>query len=147
MFAVADVAALLFALFLNQEYKRYCFECEVCNVADAKSQNKDACLRNVGERPCADGDKVQEEGADGEPEEVLDEGARVFVETFNNNVVLYASNDGKVEGYKRHDGLEYILGKPQGAECGQYEHDGQDDEGNVVLFHFFIPQSIIIQII
>ena len=89
----------------------------------------------MGEGPGAEEDEVEEEGADGEPEEVFDEGARVFVEAFHYGVVLQPGDDGKVEGYDGKDGLEEALGKPEGAEGGQHHHDGQEDEGYVVFFH------------
>ena len=128
MFAVVIVAVLLFALFLDKEYKRYCLESEVGYVADAESQNKGACFMDMRERPCADDNEMEEEGADSKSEEVLDECARVFVETFDYSVVLDSGNDGKVEWDEGHDCLEDALCEPQGAEGSQYEHDGQDDK-------------------
>ena len=90
---------------------------------------------DMRERPCADDNEMEEEGADSKSEEVLDECARVFVETFDYSVVLDSGNDGKVEWDEGHDCLEDALCEPQGTEGSQYEHDGQDDEENVVFFH------------
>lgn len=87
-------------------------EGEVGDVADAEGKDEGARLGNVGECPGAEDDEMEKEGADGDPEEVLDEGARVFVETFYDNIVLESGDDCKVEWYDRHDGLEYALCEP-----------------------------------
>ena len=126
---------LFFALVLDKKNEGEGLEDEVDDVADAEGQNKGAGLGNVGESPDAEEDQMEEEGADGEPKEVFDEGARVFVEAFHYGVVLYARDNGKVEGYERHDGLENAVGKPQSAE-GRENHDyGYEDKRDIVFFH------------
>ena len=107
---------LFFALVLDKKNEGEGLEDEVDDVADAEGQNKGAGLGNVSESPDAEEDQMEEEGADGEPKEVFDEGARVFVEAFHYGVVLQTGDDGKVKGYEGHDGLEEAIGKPEGAE-------------------------------
>ena len=126
---------MLFALLLDKENQGDGLEGQVGDVADAESQDEGAGFGDVGEGPSADDNKVKEEGADSESEEVLDKGARVFIETFDHGIVLQSGDDGKVERDERHNGLEHALGEPEGAEGGQDEHDGQKDEGDVVFFH------------
>lgn len=126
---------LFFALVLDKKNEGEGLEDEVDDVADAEGQNKGAGLGNVGESPDAEEGQMEEEGADGEPKEVFDEGARVFVEAFHYGVVLQTGDDGKVKGYEGHDGLEEAIGKPEGAEGRQDHHDGHNDEVDIVLFH------------
>ena len=78
---------------------------------------------------------MEEEGADGEPEEVFDEGARVFVEALDYGVVHQSGDCCKIQRDEGHDGLEDSLCKPEGAKGGQHQHYGEDDEGDVVSFH------------
>ena len=134
-FCVDVCVCLLIALFLDEEYKGDSLECEVGNIADAESQDEVAGFGDMGECPGADDYKVQKECADGDPEEVLDEVARVFVKALYHCIVLQAGDYGKVKRDERHNGLEHALGEPEGAESGQDEHDGQKDEGDVVFFH------------
>ena len=47
-----------------------------------KARMKVRAWGDVGEGPGAEDDQMEEERTDGEPKEVFDEGARVFVETF-----------------------------------------------------------------
>ena len=111
------------------------FEGEVGDVADAEGQDEGASLGDVGEGPGAEEDEVEEEGADGEPEEVFDEGTGVFVETFHYGVVLQAGDEGEIERYEGEDGLEDALCEPEGAEGGQDHDDGHEGEGDVVFSH------------
>ena len=91
----------------------------------------------MGEGPYADGYKVQKEGADCKAQEILDEGAGVFVEAFHHSVMLNPGDNSKVEWYEWHDGLECARCEPEGAERCQYQYDGQKDEGYVVFLHVF----------
>ena len=78
---------------------------------------------------------MEEEGADGEPEEVFDEGARVLVEAFDYGVVHQSGDYSKIQRKEGHDGLEDSLCKPEGAEGGKDHDQGEEDEGDVVSFH------------
>ena len=126
---------MLFALLLDKENQGDGLEGQVGDVADAESQDEGAGFGDVGEGPSADDNKVKEEGADSESEEVLDKGARVFIETFDHGIVLQSGDDGKVERDERHNGLEHALCEPQCAESSHNQDNGQQNEGYVVLFH------------
>lgn len=126
---------MLFAFVTYYEDERNGLKSKVDDVADAESDDEGAGLGDVGERPCAEDDKVEEEGADSESKKVFDEGAGVFVKTFYNSIVLYARDDSEVEGNGWQDGLEEFWGKPEGAEGCQHEKDGDGNEGYVVFLH------------
>ena len=78
---------------------------------------------------------MEEEGADGEPEEVFDEGARVLIEAFDYGVVHQSGDYSKIQRKEGHDGLEDSLCKPEGAEGGKDHDQGEENEGDVVSFH------------
>ena len=125
----------MFAFIANNEDKCNGLEGEVYNVADAEGEYESTSLGDMGERPCAEDNKVEEKSTDGEPKEVFNKGAGVFVQAFDYHVVLESCNDCEVEGYGWHDVLVNALGKPKSAKSCQNEKDGDGNEGYVVFLH------------
>lgn len=86
--------------------------------------------------PETEEDEVEEEAANSKTKEVFDKGAWVFVEALNHDVVLQSGDYGKVKGKEGKNGLKEAIGKPEGAESGQHKDNGDNDERDVVAFHF-----------
>ena len=132
------MSALLVAVVAGLAYdedERNGLKGKVGSIADAESDDENFGRMDVGEGPDEEHTEMEEKAAYRDSEKVLDKGTGVFIETLDNAIMHQTGDNGKVKGHQRQYGLEDVLSKPKGAETDQYEHKGEGDEGDGVLFH------------